>query len=215
MDKKFGGILLVVVAVIFGVFYFTRDGGDNTQSSGSNGASASNHTKGTGKVQLVEYGDFECPACAQFHPLVDEVIKKYGDKISFTFKHYPIDTIHKNARAAHRSAEAAGIQGKFFEMYDELYKNQNSWSDSNNPIPIFENYASILGLDIQKFKTDFASANVNDTINADLSEGKSKYGVDSTPTFILNAEKLKNTDIGTLEAFSAKIDAALSSSTDQ
>lgn len=215
MDKRFGIILLSVVAVIFGVFYFTKDNGDSAQNNNSNGASVSNHTKGTGKIQLIEYGDFECSACGQFYPLVEEVFKKYSDKITFVFRHYPIDTIHRNARAAHRSAEAAGLQGKFFEMYDELYKNQSSWSSSNNPVPVFENYATNLGLDMAKFKSDFASSSVNDTINADLSEGKSKYSVDSTPTFILNGEKLKNTDVGSIEAFSAKIDEALKSTTEQ
>lgn len=214
MDKRFGLILVTVVAVIFGVFFFTRDGSVENQDTNTT-ATVSNHTKGTGKVQLIEYGDFECPACAQFHPLINQVIDKYGDQIAFTFRHYPIDTIHRNARAAHRAAESAGLQGKFFEMHDELYNNQAAWSNSNNPVPIFEGYATSLGLDIEKFKTDFASSAVNDTINADTAEGKSKYSVDSTPTFILNGEKLRNTDIGTLDAISAKIDAALSANNEE
>ena len=98
-------------------------------------------------------------------------------------------------------------------MYDQLYKNQSSWNEISNAVPVFESYASSLGLDLGKFKTDFASQEVNDTINADLSEGKSKYNVNSTPTFILNGQVLKNTDIGSVDLFSAKIDEAIKTST--
>ena len=83
-------------------------------------------------------------------------------------------------------------------MYDELYKNQRSWASSSNAVPIFESYATTLGLDMNKFKTDFASSTVNGTINADVSEGKTKYGADSTPTFILNGKVLNNTDVGSV-----------------
>lgn len=209
MDKRFGLILVAVVATIFGVFYFTKDDSSGSQNSSTNGATVSNHTKGSGKVQLTLYGDFECPACRQFYPILDQVLTQDADKITFTFRHFPLDNIHKNARAAHRSAEAAGLQGKFFEMYDELYKNQSSWASSSNAVPIFESYASTLGLDMNKFKADFASSAVNGTINADISEGKTKYEADSTPTFVLNGKVLKNTEVGTVEEFSAKIDEAL------
>lgn len=212
MDKRFAIIVLSVVAVIFGIFYFSKDKDGSATGSSQSTGTVSSHTKGNGQVQIVEYGDFQCPACGQFYPLVSQILEKYGDKISFTFRHNPLDAIHKNARAAHRSAEAAGLQGKFFEMYDELYKNQSSWSEINNPVPVFENYATSLGLDLAKFKTDFASSTVNDTINADLKEGKSKYGVDSTPTFVINGEVVKNSDIGSLDLFSAKIDALLGQS---
>lgn len=211
MDKRFGLIVLSVVLVIIGIFYFTK-GDDSTAGSSSNSTGvASNHVKGTGTLELIEYGDFECPACGQFHPIVDELIKKYSDKIKFTFKHFPLDTIHPNARAAHRAAEAAGLQGKFFEMYDLIYKNQSSWRSGvvSNAVPVFESYAQGLGLDMNKFKEDFASATVNSTINADQSEGKSKYKIDSTPTFVLNGQVLKNTDIGSIDSFSAKIDEQL------
>jgi protein-disulfide isomerase len=214
MDKRFGLIVVTVIAVIIGIFYFTK-GKDSTAGSNSNNTgTVSQHTKGAGSVELVEYGDFECPACGQFYPIVDEIIKKYSDKIKFTFKHFPLDTIHANARAAHRAAEAAGQQGKFFDMYDLIYKNQSSWRTGvvSNPVPVFESYAEGLGLDMTKFKEDFASSTINSTINADQAEGKSKYKVDSTPTFVLNGQVLKNSDIGGLDLFSAKIDEQLKTS---
>lgn len=216
MDKRFGLIVLAVILSIIGIFYFTRekDSANNNEVSTS---TTSQHSKGTGNIELIEYGDFECPACGQYYPLVDEIIKKYSDKIKFTFRHFPLDTIHLNARAAHRAAEAAGLQGKFFEMYDQLYKNQSSWKGGvvSNPVPVFEGYAQALGLDMTKFKADFSSAAVNATINADQTEGKTKYKADSTPTFVLNGQVLKNSDIGSLELFSAKIDEQIKASAQQ
>jgi protein-disulfide isomerase len=213
MDKRFGIIVISVILVIFGIFYFGKSKDSTAETNSTNTAAVSNHTKGTGTVSLVEYGDFQCPACGQFYPLVDEVLKKFEGKVTFTFKNNPLDTIHRNARAAHRAAEAAALQGKFFEMYDQLYKNQSTWSEISNPVPVFESYASSLSLDLAKFKTDFASQAVNDTINADLSEGKSKYKVDSTPTFVLNGQVLKNSDIGSLELFTAKLEEAVKATT--
>lgn len=217
MDKRFGLIVLSVIAVIVGIFYFTKSKDSAADANGVSAATTSQHSKGAGSIELVEYGDFECPACGQFYPIVDEIIKKYSDKIKFTFRHYPLDSIHANARAAHRAAEAAGLQGKFFEMYDQLYKNQSSWKGSvvSNPVPVFESYAQSLGLDMTKFKSDFASTNVNSTINADQAEGKTKYKADSTPTFVLNGQVLKNSDIGSLELFSAKIDEQIKASSQQ
>lgn len=213
MDRRFIVILVAVIAIIGGLFFITRDrasspsanNGDNTS------ASTSSHSLGAGtaSVELVEYGDFQCPACGGFYPIIKQLEEKYGDQIKFTFRHFPIDNIHPNARAAHRSAEAAGIQGKFFEMHDLLYTNQNTWKDLTNPVPLFEDYATQLGLNLEKFKADFSSQAVNDTINADVRQGKDEYDANSTPTFILNGQKLENGEVGSIELFSTKIDAAI------
>lgn len=207
MDKRFVVSLLLIATLIGGVFLFTKDKSNSTSSS----ASVSNHSSGgaTAQVELVEYGDFECPACGSFFPLVEEIRAKYGDKLKFTFRNFPLITIHKNAMAAHRTAEAAAAQNKFFEMYELLYQNQTSWKSLTNPVPTFETYAESLGLDIAKFRIDFASEATNNVIQADIAEGKSKYKANSTPTFVLNGQKLDNTQIGSLELFSKKIDEAI------
>lgn len=218
MDKRFAAILIAVVAIIGGIFIVTKDK-QTSEANGNNASSAStsNHTLGAGTagVELVEYGDFQCPACGQFFPIVEQVVEKYGDKIKFTYRNFPLDSIHKNARAAHRSAEAAGIQGKFFEMYRLMYQNQTTWSGLSNPVTVFEDYAAQLGLNLDKFKSDFASETVNATINADIQEGKSKFRIDGTPTFILNGQKVDNTELGSLDLFSAKIDALIAASSSQ
>jgi protein-disulfide isomerase len=205
MDKKFIAILLVLVIGFMGFFVFTKK--EDAEESSSVSATTSQHSQGAGtaKVELVEYGDFECPACGGYYPLLKEVKQKYGDQITFTFKHFPIDSIHPNARAAHRAAEAASNQGKFFEMHDLLYENQTSWRGSNNAKSVFDSYAVQLGLDIDKYNADFASETTNGIINADSNEGKAK-GVNSTPTFFLNGKQVANDEIRTVEQLSKLID---------
>ena len=139
------------------------------------------------------------------------MIDKYKDDIAFTFRHFPIDTIHPNARAAARAAEAAGAQGKFFEMHDLLYQTQSQWSSqvTTNPQPIFENFAKEIGLDINKYTIDYASDTTNSTINADKQEGNNK-GVNGTPTYFINGVKIDNGQITSVEGFSKVIEDAIS-----
>ncbi len=131
------------------------------------------------------YGDFQCPACAQIFPVEKQVVTNFNDQIKFTFRHFPLESIHPNARAASRAAEAAGLQGKFFEMHDALYESQNAWSSLSNPLDEFVSMAQKIGLDTEKFKTDYATELVNATINADLKEGNSK-NVSGTPSYFVN-----------------------------
>lgn len=208
MDKKFLAILGVSVLVLVGIFVFSsnKSGAPSTETN----ASPSNHSIGKldSRVEVIEYADFQCPACAQFHPLVKQVEDKYKDTVKFTYRHFPIESIHPNARAASRAAEAAGLQGKFFEMQNILFENQQSWASLSDPKNIFDGYATELQLDMTKFKADYVSELVNSTINADLQEGQKK-GVSGTPTFFIAGVKVENADLSTLEQFSTKIDEAL------
>ncbi len=210
MDKRFIVILVVVVLGLAGIFILGKSKSTNTTSSNASTGTASNHTKGENakNVTLTVYGDFQCPVCGQFYPIEKQVVDTFQKDISFKFVHFPLESIHPNARAAARAAEAAGVQGKFFEMHDLLYINQSAWSGSTDAYPVFEAYAKELGLDTAKFKTDFASETVNSTINADLKIGNGK-GITGTPTYYINDEKLSNGDISTYEKFSAKIQAAI------
>lgn len=214
MDKKFLAIVSVLILAFVGYLIVSKR--DSTNTNNTNGAttSVSNHSVGAGnkKVTLVEYGDFECPACGGYYPLLKQVKEKYGDDITFQFKNFPIDSIHPSARAAHRAAEAASSQDKFFEMHDLLYENQQTWRASTNARPIFESYATQLGLDMTRFATDFSAEATNEIINADITEGKDK-GVNATPTFFLNGVKLNNDDLRSVDQFSAIIDAEIAKST--
>ncbi|MEX1063708.1 MAG: thioredoxin domain-containing protein [Candidatus Paceibacterota bacterium] len=140
-------------------------------------------------VTLVEYSDFQCPACGAFYPVLKQIHEDYGDQLKFVYRHFPLKQIHPNAEPAARAAEAAGLQGKFWEMHDLLFENQISWSDQRNVDETFEQYASGLGLDIDKFKEDFSSGAVKDAVDADVDGGFSA-GVNATPTFFLNGEKM-------------------------
>jgi protein-disulfide isomerase len=208
MDRRFLIVLAILILGLGGLFVFTRN---KANAPGSNStASASNHVRDTSAsgVDLLVYGDFQCPVCKPFYYVEKQVLDKYPGQIRLTFRNFPLDSIHPNARAAARAAEAAGLQDMFFEMHDILYENQDEWSSLSSPQQAFEGYASNLGLDITKFKTDLVSEAVNDTINADKKDGEDR-GVEGTPTYFLNGEKLSNSDIGTVETFSAKIESAL------
>lgn len=212
MDKRFWGVLVAIALVLTGIFVATNHKA-NAPSDTSSGT-LTNHTFGEGKsgVRLVEYGDFQCPACGQFYPLVKQVKEKYKQDITFQFRNFPLFQIHPNAIASARAAEAADKQGKFWEMHDLLYENQQAWSTSTNPQTDFEQYARQLSLNIDKFKADFKSKSVNDRIQADLREGN-KLGVDSTPTFFIDNKKISNPN--TLEEFSKVIENAIQQKTGQ
>lgn len=209
MDKRFLLILAALVLIIGGIFFFTK-AKTSAPGQGSTNKAVSSHTQGDNKkVVLVEYGDYQCPACGQFYPIVKQLQAKYANDITFRFANFPLIQIHKNAMVGARAAEAAALQNKFWEMHDLLYENQNTWSASSDPNPYFIQYASSLGLDITKFKQDMASQAVLNTINADTSEAQAAGGT-GTPTFVLNGKKIENPN--TFEAFSALIDEAIKNS---
>lgn len=209
MSKQFWAVLVVIVAVLVGVFAFT--GKDNKSSSGNTKVTASKHITGEGKknVTLLEYGDFQCPACQQYEAVVEQVREKYKADIYFQFRNFPLTSLHPNAFAAARAAEAANLQGKFWEMHDTLYQTANwqQWTGASAPTSFFNQYATQLSLDVNKFKEDYASDKVNDIVNADLSEAN-KLGLTGTPSFFLNGKKLDNVQAD-LEAFSKLIDAEI------
>ncbi len=203
--NKIGWIIFsVVVALILGgLIAWTRianppidlSGVENNSviaASEQNGNIA-DHTKGNvdGKVLIVEYGDFQCPSCAGAAPNVTALMEEYGDRVGLVFRNFPLTTIHPNARAASAVAEAAGLQGKFWEMHDLLYERQNDWSnqDITKRTETFNLYAEELDLNVEQFKTDIASAGVGQKISFDQALGKNA-GVDATPTFFINGEKL-------------------------
>lgn len=209
MTKQFWALIAVVVIVMVGVFAFS--GHKSGTSSGSGQAKLSEHVTGKGQkgVKLVEYGDFQCPACESYEQAVEQVRSKYANDIYFQFRNFPLTNLHPNAFAAARAAEAASLQGKFWEMHDVLYAQVNwqQWTQSTNAPDYFNRYAQQLGLDVNKFKDDFASDTVNGTVNADMNEGN-KLGVNATPTFFLDGKKLDNVQ-PTVAAFSKLLDAEI------
>ena len=186
MSKQFWGIIALIIIIFVGVFAF--GGNKNTGSS----AGATNHVEGSSpsNVKLVEYGDYECPYCGQYFPIVKQVQDEFKDKIVFQFRNFPLTSLHPNAFAGARAAEAAALQNKFWEMHDLLYQDQTQWSTATDPTPLFRTYAGQLGLNLTKFTTDYASSAVNDSINADMAAG-SKLNITGTPTFFLDGKQVQ------------------------
>lgn len=210
MNKQFIAVILVVIVGLFGVLMLTKkDDPASTNGSQSSQSQGSNHTVGAGnkKVTVVEFGDFQCPACKSYYPIVKEIKSSYGDDITFQFRHYPLTQIHPNATISARAAEAAGKQGKFFEMHDLLYENQDTWASSSNPSPIFESFANQLKLNIDQFKSDSADANTLAIINADTKAAQAA-GANSTPTFVINGKKVESNP-KSVEEFKKLIDDAI------
>lgn len=162
----------------------------------------------TAKVKIVEFGDFQCPACARINPTIQTIKETYKDNpnVSIIFRHFPLTDIHANAFISSEAAEAAGAQGKFWEMLNVLYTNQAQWERSTDPLPLFVNYAQQLGLDVQKFQADIQGHLFEDIINTDVSDGNT-IGVNATPTFFINGEK--QLEIPTVEEFNNKIQELL------
>lgn len=140
-------------------------------------------------VTLVEYGDFQCPACAAYHPLVNKLLKEQGENFRFVYRHFPLRQ-HLQAKDAAYAAEAAGRQGKFWEMYDLIFQNQIDWAEKSKAKDIFLGYAVSLELDAEQFKKDRDLSEVKTRVEKDAQDGL-KIGVNSTPTFYLNAKKIQ------------------------
>lgn len=162
------------------------------QASALNGNIA-DHTTGNinSKVIIIEYGDYQCPGCASAYPVITSVMEKYGDKIGLIFRNYPLYNAHPNAFAASSTAEAAGLQGKFWEMYGYLYSNQNSWNtlEGQARTTYFSNAAKSLGINEQTFLSDMTSARVKKKIDFDTALGK-KAVITGTPSFFLDGKSV-------------------------
>ena len=131
-------------------------------------------------VTLVEYGDYECPYCGQAYPMVEEIRERMGDRLRFVFRHFPLDSVHPRARHAAEAAEAAGAQGRFWEMHRLLYENQRGLGDED-----LEHYATWLGLDLKRFEGDLAWHRYAARIEEDRRGGE-RSGVEGTPAFFVN-----------------------------
>jgi protein-disulfide isomerase len=218
-----GGVL---VAVIVAVFLMSRQNNNNLNVPAQSNASANAarltprtpltgapnpHVRGveSAAVTLEEFGDFECPACGGLDPGLRNISKDYGDRVRLVFREFPLQ-MHKYSFIAARAAEAAGVQGKFWEMHDMLYDHQEDWKDAPEPRDIFNSYAAKLGLDVEKFKTDLERQDLADRIKQDYDRGVS-LNVRGTPTLFVNGEELMPGKLPTEQDIRRAIDTALAS----
>ena len=189
-----GGILILSLGVLLFLSTLIRPA---SQTSVGNSTlttlSSDEYIRGatSSPVTLIEYFDFECEACGAYYPLVKQLENDLGDRVTFVARYYPLPN-HKNGLQAALAAEAAGRQGKFWEMHDLLFTRQKEWGEKQVETPeVFAQYAQEIGLDVERFKTDVTSAEVRARVQRDLDSGRA-LGVQGTPSFFLNGEKIQN-----------------------
>lgn len=220
MDRRFLGILGAIIVIFVAVFIITQSSGNSSNSGSNSSGQTTNNVEGKGAsgVRLVEYGDYECPVCEAYYLPLKQAVAQYTNDIYFQFRNLPLTSIHQNAFAGARAAQAAGMQGKYWQMHDKLYDNQNSWINLGNPQTAFDDYARQIGLNVTKFDQDYASSQVNDAINADLAAFKKTGKPMATPTFFLDGTYLPNTqlvDDQTGQPSAAKIAAVIKAEIDK
>ena len=140
------------------------------------------------KLTLVEFSDFQCPACAAIEPLTEKLLKDYPKDVRLVYKYFPLAG-HPNSLPAAKSAEAAARQGKFWEMHDILFKKQDEWSGLENPQELYKVYSRSIKLNDEQFAKDTDSKDVQDRIDRDYNLGIT-VNIQATPTFFLNGEEL-------------------------
>lgn len=174
---------------------------DNERSSG--------HVRGNAKapVTLEEFGDYQCPPCGKLAGPLKQLEEQYGDQLCMVFRHYPL-TNHAHAREAAQAAEAAGRQGKFWEMHDQLYREQLVWVKSDDVRAMFTAYAALLGMDAERFKHDMDSEPVKERVETDQREA-TKLGVTATPTIFVNNHAISLATEDPMKPLREAIDAAL------
>lgn len=194
-----GGAVIAVVLVVAGLAYYfggttaPRSAGDlYTGGKLSQEVSASDWVKGpaNAKVTIVEYSDFQCPACAAYAPVLEQLLTEFPNDVRVVYRHYPLP-YHRQAEEAAIFAESAGRQGKFWEMNAMLFAGQTDWAEKPTARTIFLGYAGTLGLDMARLETDLADKTLITKI-ADQKRGGTASGVDATPSFFINGEKITN-----------------------
>ena len=208
--KLFAGIIGVTAVIIIGAaFIFSRP--TNTPPVDPKlllSADSYRTSTASAAVTMVNFGDFQCPACGAYHSVVKQLETKYKDTLTVVFRHFPL-SIHPNAVPAAMAAEAAGKQGKFWEMHDKLYEAQSEWSDEKKTEDIFISYAKDMGLDAERFKKDLTDGELQKRINRDVTDANT-LGINATPTFYVNNIKIANP--ASLAEFDAIIQAAITKS---
>ena len=185
------GIIITMVVVLVGSFIVSQRSSavDPTIIASISVSEPMPHVKGNAEsgITLIEYSDFQCPACKNAAPQISALAEEYGDQFQLEYRHLPLRSIHPNAQIAAQAAEAAGMQGKFWEMHDMLFERQSEWAQSFNPERFFRNYAQDLGINADRLVHDMESDTVKNIVEAHFQEAQS-LGLPGTPSFVFNGE---------------------------
>lgn len=178
------GVLIVAVAA--GVFLSRpKDNGSDESNTVAEGKATPRST-----IILEEFGDYQCPPCADLHPTLKQLKNEFGSSLNVVFRNLPLSTIHKNALPAAQAAEAARMQNRFWEMHDLLYENQSLWAEDKNPRNHFRKFANDLGLDVARFEADMDGDQVRFRLEADR-DAAVRLGIEGTPTVLIAGRKLR------------------------
>src|SRR5579884_4101375 len=202
MSKVIKPLSIIIVAVLIAggaALYMSKQSSQATETSAASTSTGSDKLTSTGgghvrgpanaPVTLTEFGDYECPSCGFYAPLVLELLHRFPTQLKVEFHHFPLVSIHQWAMAAALAAEAAGEQGKFWEMHDLLYQNQAKWSRSNNAETEFVAYAGQLGLNVNQFMQSMRSPEVQQRVLQDVTRAQDAK-INETPTFYINGQKV-------------------------
>lgn len=197
MTKEVKILLGIAIVIIIGgaALFFSAGSGEQAEPGVPTDETSlvreTSHTTGPSdaKVTVVEFADFQCPACGAAYPILKQVKEAYKDQsVRFVFRNFPLRSIHPNAQIAAEAAEAAAAQGKFWEMHDLLYERQSAWSSQTSPISTFADYARELGLNTDAFDQALKQRTYETLIDTDADDA-GQLGLNSTPTFFINGTK--------------------------
>lgn len=187
--------VVALIAVFIGIDSASKQKSPTTAQNGTlDAVTESDHVKGgnfSSPVTLVEYSDFQCPACAVYYPITKKLLEANGAKVQFVYRYFPLEGIHPNALGAAKTAEAAGKQNKFWEMHDLLFERQKKWSSEKNVRDVMVRYAGELGLNVDQFIADYENVETKTRIDIDVQSGK-RVELEGTPTFFINGTKIDN-----------------------
>ena len=142
------------------------------------------------RTVLIEYSDFQCPACAFYYPYLKRLSEEFGDDLAIVYRHFPLP-MHQNAKTAAAASDAAGRQGKFWEMHDAIFDSQRLWEGSTNAGNLFVEYAKKIGLDVEKFTADMMSDEVQNNVRVAY-QTSVRIGLNATPSIFLDGKQLEN-----------------------
>ncbi len=190
---QFLGSVGLIIVLLFAYYFYETSTNPEVTTPADITISTTDHVKGAknGTVTLVEFADFQCPACSAWSSIVQQAMNDNKDTLKVVFRNFPLTQIHRNALPAAKAAEAAALQGKFWEMHDMLYQKQQEWSGALNVRDYFLTYATTLRLDTKKFVADMDSKAVEEKILAEMKEAV-RLDVPGTPTFFVNGKKMEN-----------------------
>jgi protein-disulfide isomerase len=191
--KILTAVLVLVVGGMITAFVLANKSAPAPQGDKTKIIRDNSHKTGSGSVQLVEFGDYECPACGAAYPNVKQIMKDFDGKVTLYFRNFPLVQIHQNAMMGAEAAESAGAQGKYWEMHDALYDNQKDWGEADPATAETKvlGYAKNLGLNADTMKSDIDNKKYDAVIQQDMADGNA-LGIQGTPTFYVNGTQIQS-----------------------